>query len=75
MKSIHDVRYTRLIRALKDARKVTGLSQAELAKRLGCSRPVVSCIENGQRRVDVVELVDICQALDLDICELVQNLR
>lgn len=36
-------------------RKGAGLTQTEMAKRLGVSQQVVSLIESGHRRIDVIE--------------------
>jgi len=43
-------------------RKAAGLSQRDLADRLKRERSFVARIEQGERRVDVVELLWICQA-------------
>ena len=41
---------------LKAAREYVGLSQDEAAVGVGLSRPAISLIENGRRKVDAVEL-------------------
>ena len=41
---------------LKDAREYLGLSQDEVATALGISRPAVTNIESGNRKVEAVEL-------------------
>lgn len=41
---------------LKEAREYVGLSQDEVASALGISRPAVSLIESGNRKVDATEL-------------------
>ncbi len=53
-----------LIRTL---RLEAGLTQAELAKRLGRPQSFVSKYENGERQLDFVELHDVCVALNLRI--------
>lgn len=65
-KGTHDARYRRLIDALANARREAGLSQGELATRLGKRQQFVSKYESGERRLDVVEFVDIARALSLD---------
>ncbi len=42
------------------------MNQRELARRLGCSQGTINRIETGQRRIDVIELVVLARALDLD---------
>jgi transcriptional regulator with XRE-family HTH domain len=55
-----------LCQALIDARKAAGLTQADLAARLRCHQSFVARVESGQRRIDVVELVVLAQALGVD---------
>jgi len=50
---------------LTDFRKRAGLSQQELAARLGKPQSFVSAYEAGQRRVDVLELVRIAVGMDV----------
>jgi transcriptional regulator with XRE-family HTH domain len=45
-----------LCERLKSAREYLGLSQEEVAQHIGVPRPAISQIENGNRRVDVIEL-------------------
>lgn len=54
-KSIHDPRYKKLIEVLIDERKSSGLTQAELARRIGRTQSEVSKIEQCERRIDVIE--------------------
>jgi transcriptional regulator with XRE-family HTH domain len=63
----HDPRYRDLIDNLVVARKDKGLSQDGLAKILGRHQQFVSRYETGERRLDVVEFIDIGRALDLDM--------
>jgi transcriptional regulator with XRE-family HTH domain len=51
---------------LKSARKAARLSQEELAARLKTSQTVIARIEIGERRIDVIEFVDLAKALRLD---------
>lgn len=52
--------------ALAAARDRAGLTQAQLAKRLGKPQSFVSNYERGQRRIDVLELLRIVEALGGD---------
>jgi transcriptional regulator with XRE-family HTH domain len=52
--------------ALAAARKRAGLTQQQLAKRLRKPQSFVSSYERGQRRVDVLELLLIAEAMDRD---------
>jgi transcriptional regulator with XRE-family HTH domain len=71
MKSVHDPRYVELIGRLRAARRGTGTTQGQLARRLGKSQSYVSKIETGERRVDLVELLVMCDALGVSLRALV----
>ncbi|HEX8744621.1 MAG TPA: helix-turn-helix transcriptional regulator [Thermoleophilaceae bacterium] len=63
MRSIHDPRYLELIAALRAERTRRGLTQSEVAARLGRSQSFVAKTERGERRLDLVETLDLCTAL------------
>jgi transcriptional regulator with XRE-family HTH domain len=48
--------YRRFLVRLREARERAGLTQVEVAKRLGVPQSYVSKSESGERRVDVIEL-------------------
>jgi transcriptional regulator with XRE-family HTH domain len=52
-----------LIRELIDARNAAGLTQAEVARRLNRYQSFVATIEAGQRRIDLVEFLDLARAI------------
>ena len=55
-KSIHTKEYKVFVQRLKKARLEAGLTQVEVAEKLGRPQSHVSNVEKGQQRVDVVEL-------------------
>lgn len=59
---VHD----RLASVLRAMREGAGVSQRELARRLGTNQTQVSLIESGDQAVRVVELVEWCRALEAD---------
>lgn len=65
-KGIHDERYRAIIEALRDERVRQSLSQSALAARLGRRQQFVSKYEVGERRLDMVEYVDVARSLDID---------
>lgn len=58
--------YRLLREALLEARRRAGLSQRDLAERLGKSHSHVARIECGQRRVDTLEFYHIARAIGVD---------
>lgn len=52
---------------LKSCRQEAGLTQQEVARRLGVPQSVVSKSESGDRRVDLAELVNVCGALGISV--------
>jgi len=57
--------YESLQKALVEARQSKGLTQTEIAMRLGKPQSFVSKYESGERRLDVVEFLGVCQALSV----------
>lgn len=56
---------------LKRFRMNANLKQTELAEILGQSQSFVSKYESGERRLDLLELLQICQALNINLTEFV----
>jgi transcriptional regulator with XRE-family HTH domain len=65
-KSVFTVPYEEFLSLLKKTRQDAGVTQAELARRLGRPQPFVSYLERGERRVDVIEFCAIMRALGAD---------
>jgi len=66
LKSIHSHRQERLIALLRQAHEEAGLTQDQLAERMGAYRTFVSKYERGERRLDVVEFMAVTDALGID---------
>lgn len=58
---------------LTQARERAGVKQTDLATRLGMPASYLSKIENGTRRLDVIELVQIAEAMGADPSEIVRD--
>jgi transcriptional regulator with XRE-family HTH domain len=72
-KTIRSREWGVLLALLRELRREAGLTQADLARRLGRPQSLVSDIESGQRRVDVVELRTICRELGLPLDEFIRR--
>jgi transcriptional regulator with XRE-family HTH domain len=60
---------------LTRVRERRGLKQQELATKLQMPASYLSKIENGTRRLDVIELVAIAEAMDVDAADIVRELQ
>ena len=62
-------------RVLVSARERAGLKQSDVAAKLGMPASYLSKIENGTRRLDVIELLQIAEAMGADATELLRELQ
>lgn len=60
---------------LRDARTNLGLSQSDVAKKLGISANYYSCIENGERQSDMKSslLIGLSGILKIPISKMLEN--
>ena len=61
--------------ALLDARRKKGLTQVEDAVLLDKPQSFVSKYESGERRLDVIEFLEVCKALKVNPTTIVQQLE
>jgi transcriptional regulator with XRE-family HTH domain len=73
-KSIHSKFYHRIIARLRAKREGKGLSQYQLSQILKVQQSYVSKIETCERRLDILELMNICEALDLSFFDFVREI-
>lgn len=70
--SLHSAEYNTFLGHVVAARKKSGLTQQQLAERLGKPQSYVSKYERGERRVDVVEFLRIAAAIGVDPCRILK---
>lgn len=58
-------------RRVREARKNKGISQESLAEMAGIDRSYMGNIERGEKNVTLKKAYEICDALDLDIKDIV----
>lgn len=75
VKSIRTDEYSALLRRLVSARKEAGVTQQELAARLGRPQSFVSKYERQERRLDVIEFIGICRVLGMSASDIVRELE
>jgi transcriptional regulator with XRE-family HTH domain len=72
-KSIFTVEHRRLQELLRQIRLGAGLRQEDLAALLGKDQGFISRCESGDRRLDLIELRRICQAVGITLSEFVKR--
>ncbi len=66
IKTLYTSEYSKLRTWLKEQREARGLTMRELAHILDVSHSFVGKIENGERRLDVIEYLQYCEALQVN---------
>jgi HTH-type transcriptional regulator/antitoxin HipB len=74
-KAIHSARHRRLIELLVEQRRQVGMTQAEVARAMGRHQPFIANIESGERRLDIVELLDLANIIGLDPHAVIEQLK
>jgi transcriptional regulator with XRE-family HTH domain len=66
-------RKTHLLELLKQVRTEAGLRQIDLATRLKQPQSYISKYESGERRLDLLELNQVCKACGISLLEFVKR--
>jgi transcriptional regulator with XRE-family HTH domain len=74
LKSLRTPDHLRLTTSLVAAREKAGLTQQQLADRLGKPQSFVAKYEGGERRLDVIEFVAIAHALEFDAARMIREI-
>jgi transcriptional regulator with XRE-family HTH domain len=74
-KSTFTERYDRLKTLLVEARQSAGLTQAALAAKLSRPQSFVSKYERGERRLDLVEFLEVADALGVQPTQFIKKLQ
>ncbi|MER9794165.1 helix-turn-helix transcriptional regulator [Mesorhizobium sp. M0213] len=74
-KSLRSPRHQRFLTQLISLRKAKGMTQAQVAEKLGRPQSFVAKYEGGERRLDIIEFLDVTAVLDADPCEILLSLR
>ncbi len=72
-KTIFSAPQERLQELLRQARTDANLTQGDVAKRLKQPQSFVSKYESGERRLDVIELRQICFVLGISLTKFIQQ--
>lgn len=72
--SLSNPKYEKFRKLLIEYRLKQKATQTELAERLGRPQSFVSKYENGERRLDLIEFLDIAATLDIDPLDFIKEL-
>jgi transcriptional regulator with XRE-family HTH domain len=73
-RTLRSRRHEALVALLINRREKAKLTQAQLAKKLGRYQSFVARVESGQRRIDIIELLDLAEAIGFDPREALKRL-
>jgi transcriptional regulator with XRE-family HTH domain len=73
-KSVFTADYERFRALLVDARRKAGLTQVDIAERLSRPQSFVCKYEQGERRLDVIEFIQVANALGIDPAKFIRTL-
>jgi transcriptional regulator with XRE-family HTH domain len=73
-KSVFTGKYEQFRLLLVKARKAVGLTQVDLSAKLSRPQSYVSKYERGERRLDVIEFLEVAHALGIDASKFLKKL-
>lgn len=71
MKSIRDQRYIEVVALVRKAREKSGRTQGEIAQALGQPQSYISKVETCERRIDIIELMQLCRVVGVTLAEVI----
>ena len=67
------MRKTRLAALLRQVRLDANITQLQLAEKIGQTQSYVSKYENGEQRLDLIELEAVCKAVGISLTDFVER--
>lgn len=72
-KAIYRTEYNVFLALLKDRRIAAGLTQVQCSTALGRPQSFMSDVERGVRRLDIIQIYDLCAVLGCDLTALIRD--
>jgi transcriptional regulator with XRE-family HTH domain len=73
-KTLGSARHKFLVDLIVSKREAAGLTQTQLAEKLGEYQSFVARLESGQRRIDVIEFLDLAAKLGFDPAKAIRQI-
>jgi transcriptional regulator with XRE-family HTH domain len=73
IKTLGTKQHKTLIAILVAKREASGMTQTELADNLGEYQSFIARLESGERRVDVIELIQLARVLNFDAAAVIRE--
>ena len=73
-KTLGSARHKLLVDFIVSKREAAGLTQTQLAEKLGEYQSFVARLESGQRRIDVIEFLDLATKLGFDPAKAIRQI-
>jgi transcriptional regulator with XRE-family HTH domain len=73
-KTLGSARHKLLVDFIVSKREAAGLTQTQLAVKLGEYQSFVARLESGQRRIDVIEFLDLAAKLGFDPAKAIRQI-
>lgn len=74
MASIYSDEYQSVIKSLREARIAKGITQENLAQAMERPQSFIAKVENGERKLDIVEFIHIARLLSIDPAEIITKI-
>ncbi|RTL53987.1 MAG: XRE family transcriptional regulator [Bradyrhizobiaceae bacterium] len=73
-RTLRSARQKKLVALIIAERKAAGLTQADVAKKMRRYQSIIANIESGERRIDVVEFMELAEAIGFRPGPLIERL-
>lgn len=74
-KSMFSQNYEKLTVLVADTRRELGITQTELAMRIGKPQSFIAKVEGGERRLDIIEFAALADAMEISASDLFDALN
>jgi transcriptional regulator with XRE-family HTH domain len=74
-KTLNNIKHKIFLELLYQVRVTAGMTQKTLAEKLDVPQSFISKVETGERRLDIIELSEVCRCLNITLGDFVKTLE